>query len=130
MMPADHGGLRVILNWVGVKPQVISRRRRAPSDGPAAASRRAGRVHPVPRRYPALRELAMIHPLGNVDLGPCATDPNPQVNVVCGDGDRGWCVAGACRPMAYASGSSCPICPAGTLRYTTGEAAYCAPGVR
>lgn len=61
------------------------------------------------------------------DLGPCTPDPNPQVNVVCGVNDTGWCEGGTCRPMAYAVNGSCSLCPSGTLRYATGGAAYCEP---
>lgn len=98
-----------------------------------------GAVHPdagplpidAPDGCPALSEASKFDFFGES----CTAAPYPANTLCHGDmsgDDHGWCIgpasggAGICRPMAY-DASRCPVCPSGTLRYTAGEAAYCAP---
>ena len=69
---------------------------------------------------PALPDAAHFNFFGEA----CTAAPYPA-NTICHDGDRGWCIDGTCRPMAYLDG--CPICPAGSQRFAPAGAAYCAP---
>ena len=77
----------------------------------------------APAGCPALQDPSTF-PL---DLGSCTSSPDPQVNVVCGSRDDGWCIEGTCRPMGIETPEGCPVCPAGEERFSTGGARYCGP---
>lgn len=117
------------MRWIGVVVIVIA----ACGSGSTGSGPDAGGL-PIdaPAGCPALPDRAAFDFFGEA----CDAAPYPA-NTLChtdafGD-DHGWCVGpdaggpGMCRPQAY-DDARCPVCPGGTLHYTSGSAAYCGPG--